>query len=67
MPGWITISLDGRYVYPSSGEVIDARTRTVITSLKDEFQNYVSSEKMIEIHMQKNRVIQAGDQFAFGR
>lgn len=67
MPGWITISLDGRYVYPSSGEVIDARTRTVITSLKDEFQNYVSSEKMVEVHLQKNRAFKAGDQFAFGR
>ena len=24
-PGWITFSLDGRYAYPSTGEVIDTR------------------------------------------
>lgn len=66
MPGWITISLDGKYVYPSSGEVIEARTRTVLTTLKDEFNNSVSSEKMVEIHLQNNRAIKAGDQFAMG-
>ncbi len=66
MPGWITISLDGKYVYPSSGEVIEARTRTILTTLKDEFNNGVSSEKMVEIHLQNNRAIKAGDQFAIG-
>ncbi|MCB0688052.1 MAG: hypothetical protein KDC53_16055 [Saprospiraceae bacterium] len=67
MPGWITISLDGKYVYPSSGEVIDAKTREVVTLLKDEFNNYVSSEKMVEIHIRNGKVIEAGDQFAIGR
>lgn len=67
MPGWITISLDGKYVYPSSGEVLDTKTRSVVTYLKDEFNNYVASEKMVEIHLQNGRVINAGDQFAMGR
>src|SRR4029077_17649338 len=26
-PGWITFSIDGRYAYPSTGEVIDTRSR----------------------------------------
>jgi hypothetical protein len=26
MPGWITFSVDGKYAYPSSGEVIDVKT-----------------------------------------
>ncbi|MEI9912296.1 MAG: hypothetical protein WDO71_23145 [Bacteroidota bacterium] len=27
MPGWISFSIDGKYVYPSSGEVIETKTR----------------------------------------
>src|SRR6185295_1325211 len=29
-PGWITMSIDGKYVYPSTGEVIDARSRKIL-------------------------------------
>ena len=35
-PGWITFSLDGRYAYPSTGEVIDAATKQIVTTLSDE-------------------------------
>src|SRR5215212_2590159 len=49
MPGWITFSIDGKYVYPSSGEVIDVRTRKILTTLHDEFNNNVASEKMVEV------------------
>ena len=35
MPGWITFSLDGKYAYPSSGEVIDVKTRKVLATIKD--------------------------------
>jgi len=51
MPGWITFSMDGRYAYPSSGEVIDTKTRKILLTLEDEFHNNVASEKMIEIHL----------------
>ena len=27
-PGWVTFSMDGRYAYPSTGEIIDTATRT---------------------------------------
>ena len=67
MPGWITFSLDGKYAYPSSGEVIDVKTRKVLTVLQDEFYNNVASEKMVEIHFDGNKAIKAGDQFGIGR
>jgi hypothetical protein len=67
MPGWITFSLDGRYGYPSSGEVIDVSTRKIIHLLQDEHNNYVASEKMIELHFQNGRVVDKGDQFGLGR
>ena len=35
-PGWITFSADGKYVYPSTGEVIDAKTKKTLMVLHDE-------------------------------
>ncbi|MEP6749164.1 MAG: hypothetical protein ABJB86_15630 [Bacteroidota bacterium] len=67
MPGWITFTLDGKYAYPSSGEVIDVQTRKVLTTLKDEFNNSVASEKMLELQFSGNKLVRAGDQFGIGR
>lgn len=67
MPGWIAFSIDGKYVYPSSGEVIDVKTRKIITTLQDEFYNNVASEKMVEIDFADNKPVKAGDQFGIGR
>ncbi len=67
MPGWVTFSLDGKYAYPSSGEVIDVKTRSILYTLQDEFYNYVASEKMIEVHLENKKAIAAGDQFGLGR
>lgn len=67
MPGWITFSLDGKYAYPSSGEVIDVKTRKILFTLQDEQNNYVASEKMLEVQLQGNKAVRAGDQFGVGR
>lgn len=67
MPGWVTFSMDGQYAYPSSGEVIHARTRAVMYLLKDEHYNTVSSEKMVEVFLKNGKVTRAGDQFGIGR
>ncbi|GAC1569515.1 MAG: hypothetical protein NVS3B8_17100 [Chitinophagaceae bacterium] len=67
MPGWITFTLNGKYAYPSSGEVIDVKTRKVLTTLKDEFNNSVASEKMLELQFSGNKLVRAGDQFGMGR
>jgi DNA-binding beta-propeller fold protein YncE len=67
MPGWITFSLDGKYAYPSSGEVIDVKTRKILLTLQDELHNSVASEKMMEVQMQGNKVVRVADQFGIGR
>ena len=67
MPGWITFSLDGRYAYPSSGEVIDVKTRKVLMTLQDENHNNVASEKMLEIQFSGNKAVRIADQFGVGR
>lgn len=67
MPGWITFSVDGRYAYPSTGDVIDVKTRKIVTTLEDGQYNSVQSEKMIEIHFLDNKPVAAGDQFGIGQ
>lgn len=66
MPGWITFSMDGKYAYPSSGEVIDVKTRQILLCLKDEFNNSVASEKMVEVQFNGNKPVRAGNQFGIG-
>lgn len=66
-PGWITFSRDGAFVYPSTGEVIDAKTKKIIATLTDEMGREVHSEKMIEIHRRGAKATIVGDQFGVGR
>jgi DNA-binding beta-propeller fold protein YncE len=66
-PGWITFSLDGRWAYPSTGDVVDVKTRKIVTSLKDEKGGDVQSEKMVEIHFDGPKAVRVGDQFGVGR
>jgi hypothetical protein len=66
-PGWVTFSLDGKYAYPSTGDVIDVATRRIVAELTDETGTAVHSEKMVEIHWQGRIPIRTGDQFGLGR
>lgn len=66
-PGWVTFSLDGRRAYPSTGEVIDTKTRKIVAALKDEKGRAVHSEKMVEIVFRDGAPVRAGDQFGVGR
>jgi DNA-binding beta-propeller fold protein YncE len=66
-PGWITFSLDGKFAYPSTGEVIDTLTKKILTALTDEKGREVHSEKMVEIHFKAGAPVATGDQFGLGR
>ena len=66
-PGWITFTIDGHYAYPSTGDVVDVKTRKIVAELKDENGRPVQSEKMMEIDFQDGRPVRAGDQFGLGR
>jgi DNA-binding beta-propeller fold protein YncE len=66
-PGWVTFSLDGRYAYPSTGDVIEVKTRKIVAGLTDEKGTAVQSEKMLEIDFAGGRPVRAGDQFGLGR
>ena len=66
-PGWITWSLDGRHVWPSTGEIVDARTKKIVATLTDEEHRMVQSEKVVEVVFDGNKVVRTGDQFATGQ
>jgi len=66
-PGWVTFSLDGKYAYPSTGDVILAASRKIVAQLTDEEGRGVQSEKMLEVHRRGPQVVRVGDQFGLGR
>jgi hypothetical protein len=66
-PGWLTFSIDGRYAYPSTGEIIEAKSRKIVGKLVDEENRDVMSEKLMQIVFRDGRPIATGDQFGIGR
>jgi DNA-binding beta-propeller fold protein YncE len=65
--GWISFSLDGRYAYSSSGEIVDAKTKKIVAALQDETGRPVQSEKMLDLVIANGKVARAGNQFGIGR
>lgn len=66
-PGWVAFSIDGRYAYPSTGEVIEIATHKIMATLEDEEGRHVQSEKMPSINFENGQPIRNGDQFGVGR
>ena len=66
-PGWVTFSLDGKTAYPSTGDIIDVASRTILGGLTDENGTAVQSEKMVEVQWKDRQVFRTGDQFGVGR
>ena len=65
--GWVTFSLDGRYAWCHTPDVIDARTRKIVATLQDENGKPVCGSKFIEVHFRDGKVADMGDQFGLGR
>lgn len=66
-PGWVTFSIDGTLAYPSTGDVIETKTRRIIAGLTDEEGRAVQSEKLLEIDVRGSRPVRNGDQFGLSR
>jgi DNA-binding beta-propeller fold protein YncE len=66
-PGWITFGIDGRLAYPSTGDVIDVKTKQIVATLQDETGANAESEKMLEIDFGGGKPVAAGDQFGKGK
>lgn len=66
-PFWLTFSANGKWVYSSTGDIIDATTKQVIAGLKDDLGREVQGEKAVEIIYQDGSVLKAVDQFGIGQ
>ena len=66
-PGWVTFTRDGQYAYPSTGDVIDVKTKKIVARLMDEEGREVHSEKVIEVLLVDGEIVLVGDQFGLGR
>jgi DNA-binding beta-propeller fold protein YncE len=64
---WITVGLDGKYIYPSSGDVIDAATKQVVGQMFDEYGKELRSEKLIEVLFVEGKPARVVDQFGTGQ
>ncbi|ODT68327.1 hypothetical protein ABS71_09850 [bacterium SCN 62-11] len=63
-PGWVNYSLDGRYLYPSTGEVLDAHSKARVGWLVDKRGRLLQSEKILPIDWQDGRALEIRKQFA---
>lgn len=66
-PGWITFGIDGKLAYPSTGDVVDVKTKQIVATLQDENGANAESEKMLEIDFAGGKPSAAGDQFGKGK
>ena len=65
--GWITFSLDGRYAWCHTPDVIDVKTRAITATLKDEHGKDVCGSKFFEADFREGKVTVVSDQFGVGR
>ena len=66
-PGWITFGIDGTLAYPSTGDVINVKSKQIVATLQDENGANAESEKMLEIDFAGAKPVRAGDQFGKGK
>ena len=66
-PFWLTFSENGKWVYSSSGDIVDATSKKVIASLKDELGREVQGEKAVEVIYQDGKLLTTVDQFGIGK
>jgi DNA-binding beta-propeller fold protein YncE len=61
---WMTFGLDAKYVYASSGDVIDVATHKIVGQMKDEFGRPLYSEKLLDMTFDNGRLQRVSNQFA---
>jgi DNA-binding beta-propeller fold protein YncE len=65
-PYWITVGLDGRFAYVSSGDIIDMKARKIVAQMKDEYGRTMHSEKLLDMLFNAGRLTRVANQFGNG-
>jgi hypothetical protein len=64
---WITMGLDGRLAFMSSGDIVDVASHKIIAQMKDEYGNTIYSEKVLDMAFdQAGHLQRTVNQFAEG-
>ena len=63
---WLTIGLDGKLMYSSSGDVIDVKTHKIVGQMKDEYGRPLQSEKLLDMTFIDGHLQRVSNQFANG-
>ena len=65
-PYWITIGIDGKLAYVSSGDIIDIKSRRIIGQMKDEYGRTMHSEKLLDMLFTNGKLTRVANQFGNG-
>ncbi len=65
--GWVTFSLDGKYVYSHAPDIFETRTKKHIGIFQEENGRPFASSKFIEVHFRDGKVVTMGSEFGLGR
>jgi DNA-binding beta-propeller fold protein YncE len=65
-PYWITVGLDGKYAYVSSGDIIEMKTRKIVGQMKDEYGRQMHSEKLLDMLFTEGKLTRVANQFGNG-
>jgi len=65
-PMWITVGLDGKFAYVSSGDVIDMKTHKIVAQMKDEYGRQMASEKLLDMFFADRKLVRVSNQFGNG-
>jgi len=64
---WITMGLDGKYAFLSSGDVVEVKTKKIVAQMRDEYGKPMHSEKYLEMAFSNGKLLRTVSQFGQGR
>jgi DNA-binding beta-propeller fold protein YncE len=63
---WITVSIDGKLAFLSSGDIVDIKSRKIIGQMNDEYSRAMYSEKVLDMIFSDMRLTAVSNQFGNG-
>lgn len=64
---WITMGIDGKYAFLSSGDVVDVKSKKLVAMMNDEYGKPMHSEKYLEMSFSNGKLLRTVSQFGQGQ